>query len=209
MQKTTNPGTRPQATPHLRPNKPLCALWGDLCVRLRALCVKLGETDVPNAIIHKFLSNTLPYSGVITTMGKPCFAIIAFACLLLASGAEPPRTVRATGIIRAVHSQTILVPRIEGLGGSLTIATLAGNGAIVSPGDSLATFDRANEVKLLLEAQTKFDDLAHQIEQKKALNNSNAEKRIADLQQAQADLKKAEIESRKGPVLSSISRRIR
>lgn len=127
------------------------------------------------------------------------------ACMALAAG-DPPHTVRATGIIRAVHSQTVLVPRIEGLGGNLTLAVLAENGAMVSPGDPLATFDRANEVKLLLEAQTKFDDLGHQIEQKKAQNNSNAEKRIADLQQAQADLKKAEIESRKGPVLSAIER---
>jgi len=130
--------------------------------------------------------------------------IIAAAGLLLSAGEPPPHSVRATGIIRAVRSQTVLVPRIEGLGGNLTLATLAENGALVSPGDSLATFDRANEIKLLLEAQTKFDDLGHQIEQKRALNNSNAEKRIADLQQAQADLKKAEIESRKGPVLSAI-----
>jgi multidrug resistance efflux pump len=134
----------------------------------------------------------------------PMIAIAGFACVLLAEGDTPPRTVRATGIIRAVHSQTVLVPRIEGLGGNLTLATMAENGVMVSPGDSLATFDRANEVKLLLEAQTKFDDLGHQIEQKRALNNSNAEKRVADLQQAQADLKKAEIESRKGPVLSAI-----
>jgi multidrug resistance efflux pump len=132
--------------------------------------------------------------------------IIAVARIFLLAGDLPTRTVRATGIIRAVHSQTILVPRIEGLGGNLTLATLAENGAMVSPGDTLAMFDRANEVKLLLEAQTKFDDLAHQIEQKRALNNSNAEKRTADLQQAQADLKKAEIEGRKGPVLSAIDR---
>ena len=93
----------------------------------------------------------------------------------------PPALIRASSL-----SQTILVPRIEGLGGNLTLATLAENGAIVSPGDPLATFDRANETTLLLEAQTKFDDLEHQIEQKKALNNSNAEKRASDLQQAQA-----------------------
>ena len=65
-------------------------------------------------------------------------------------------------------------------------------------GNSLATF-RANEIKLLAEAQTKLDDLAHQIEQKRALNNSNAEKRVADLQQAQADLKKAEIPPQRDP----------
>ncbi len=161
----------------------------------------------------RFFGNTLQYSSVSTKTGKQyclmlnsnCFLpMIVVAGLLLGAGEPPQRAVRATGIIRAVRSQTVLVPRIEGLGGNLTLATLAENGALVSPGDSLATFDRANEIRLLLEAQTKFDDLGHQIEQKRALNNSNAEKRIADLQQAQADLKKAEIESRKGPVLSAI-----
>ena len=116
----------------------------------------------------------------------------------------PARPVRATGIIRAVNSSTILVPRIEGQGGNLTLATLVENGVMVSAGQSLATFDRANELKLLRDAQTKFDDLEHQIEEKKAEDISNAEKRISDLQQAEADLKKAEIESRKGPVLSAI-----
>jgi hypothetical protein len=130
--------------------------------------------------------------------------ITAAAALLVCAADAPPHRVRATGMIRAVHSQTILVPRIEGVGGNQTIAALAENGSIVSPGDTLAMFDRANETKLLQDAQTKYDDLLHQIEQKKALNNSNAEKRNADLQQAQADLKKAEIESRKGPVLSAI-----
>lgn len=118
--------------------------------------------------------------------------------------ATAPHPVRATGIIRAVHSVTVLVPRTEGQGGNLSLATIAENGTIVSPGDSLATFDRANELKLLREAQTKFDDLARQIEEKRAEHLSNAEKRIADLQQAEADLKKAEIESRKGPVLSAL-----
>ena len=122
----------------------------------------------------------------------------------LYAGTAPPRPIRATGIIRAVNSVTILVPRIEGQGGNLSLASIADNGAVVSPGDSLAAFDRANELKLLREAQTKFDDLARQIEEKKAEHLSNAEKRIADLQQAQADLKKAEIESRKGPVLSAL-----
>jgi multidrug resistance efflux pump len=99
---------------------------------------------------------------------------------------------------------TVLVPRVEGQGGNLTLATVAENGALVQVGDSLATFDRANELKLLRDAQTKLDDLLHQIEEKKAEHVSNAEKRVSDLAQAQADLKKAEIESRKGPVLSAI-----
>jgi HlyD family secretion protein len=134
----------------------------------------------------------------------------ALVCALSLPAADPPMndsghdSVRATGIIRAVQSVTVLVPRIEGLGGNLTLATLVENGTFVKPGDLIASFDRANELKLLQDAQSKFDDQDHQIEQKKAEHLSNAEKRVSDLTQAQADLKKAEIESRKGPVLSAI-----
>jgi len=117
---------------------------------------------------------------------------------------SPRHSVRATGLIRAVKSVTVLVPRIEGVGGNLTLATLVENGTLVKIGDPLAGFDRANELKLLRDAESKFDDLDHQIEQKKAEHLSNAEKRVSDFAQANADLQKALIESRKGPVLSAI-----
>lgn len=135
--------------------------------------------------------------------------IAAAACLFGAATVAPSpansrHSVRATGVVRAVNSIAVMVPRIEGLGGTLTLATLAENGVTVGVGDSLATFDRANELKLLRDAQTRFDDMEHQLEEKKAEHLSNAEKRVADLQQAQADLKKAGIETRKGPVLSAI-----
>jgi len=114
------------------------------------------------------------------------------------------RTVRATGLVRAVTSATVLVPRIEGLGGSLTLVTMVENGALLEKGAVIATFDRANELKILRDAQSRFDDADHLIEQKKAEHLGNAERRISDLAQANADLKKAEIELRKGPVLSLI-----
>ena len=124
--------------------------------------------------------------------------------LVVANSAAPRHSVRATGVVRAVKSITVVVPRIEGQGGNLTLATLADNGVSVAPGATLATFDRSNELRLLREAETKFDDFQHQIEEKKAEHTSNAEKRVADLQQAEADLRKAEIETRKGPVISAI-----
>jgi HlyD family secretion protein len=114
--------------------------------------------------------------------------------------------VRATGVIRAVHSVLVQVPRIEGQGGQLTLATLVENGSVVHAGDALATFDRTNQIRLLREAQAKFDDLSHQVEQKRAEHNSNVEKRTSDLLGADADLRKAEIEIRKGPILSDIER---
>jgi outer membrane protein TolC len=114
----------------------------------------------------------------------PC---VAAASLLLAE--DPARRgVRATGVIRAVRSITIQVPRIAGLGGNLTLVSVIRNGTVVSSGDAIAGFDRTNDLKLLQEAQTKLDDLEHQIEQKKAEQISNAEKRTSDLQQSEARL---------------------
>src|SRR5258708_7948813 len=106
-------------------------------------------------------------------------AVALCGAALYAAATAPRRSVRATGTIRAVKSVTIMVPRIEGQGGNLTLATISENGATVSLGESLATFDRANELKLLRDAQTKLDDLQHQIEEKKAEHISNAEKRVS------------------------------
>lgn len=128
------------------------------------------------------------------------------AAMLLVGDQPARRTVRATGVIRAVHSVTVLVPRIAGLGGNLTLATLIRNGTSVAQGDPIASFDRTNELKLLDDSRSRLDDLDHQIETKKAEQTSNAEGRESALQQAESDLKKAAIESRKGPVLSEIER---
>ncbi|HEY1757325.1 MAG TPA: HlyD family efflux transporter periplasmic adaptor subunit [Bryobacteraceae bacterium] len=130
--------------------------------------------------------------------------LVASAAIPILVADPPTHRVRATGVIRAVHSVLVQVPQIQGQGGNLTLAALIENGKVVPAGELLATFDRTNEMKLLREAQAKFDDLKHQVDQKEAEHNSNAEKRASDLQSAEADLKKAEIEIRKGPILSEI-----
>ncbi len=109
-----------------------------------------------------------------------------------------------SGTVEAARSVTVQVPSIAGQGGNITLAKLIANGTVVHEGDLLAEFDRTDQLKLAREAQAKFDDLSHQVEQKIAEQKSNAEKRASDLGQAQADLEKAEIEIRKGPVLSDI-----
>ncbi len=127
-----------------------------------------------------------------------------FAVAILIAAAPPQRAVRVTGTVEALRSVTIQVPTIAGQGGNLTLAKLIDNGKTVHPGDLLAEFDRVDQLKLAREAQSKYDDLSHQVEQKIAEQKSNAEKRASDLDQAEADLKKAAIEIRKGPVLSDI-----
>ena len=126
-------------------------------------------------------------------------------CLTPVFGADrAPNSVRVSGTVEALHSVTIQVPSVEGQGGNLTLAKLVANGKRVKQGDVLAEFDRADQLKLAREAQSKFDDLSHQVDQKIAEQKSNAEKRASELEQAEADLKKAAIEIRKGPVLSDI-----
>ncbi|HUJ21251.1 MAG TPA: efflux RND transporter periplasmic adaptor subunit [Bryobacteraceae bacterium] len=116
------------------------------------------------------------------------------------------RLVRSNGIVQAINAMTIRVPRIEGQGGDVTVTKLIPGGTAVKPGDVLAEFDRTKQQEKALEAQAKYEDLLHQVEQRQAQHHADAEKRAADLQQARADLAKAELELRKGPILSEIDR---
>ncbi|HKW99354.1 MAG TPA: efflux RND transporter periplasmic adaptor subunit [Bryobacteraceae bacterium] len=114
------------------------------------------------------------------------------------------RRVRATGVVQAVRAFNVMVPRIAGQGGNLTLTALIPNGSTVKTGDLLARFDRTQEMEAAREANAKYQDLEHQVEQKQAEHRSEGEKRRAALQQAEADLAKAKLEIRKGPIISEI-----
>lgn len=120
------------------------------------------------------------------------------------------RHVRSTGVVQAVHVLSVLTPQITGIsqgserGGNLTLTRLIENGATVKAGDLLAEFDRIQQLEAGREAQAKYEDLQHQVEEKQAKHASDAAKRRADLQKAEADLAKAEIQIRKGPIISEI-----
>jgi len=123
-----------------------------------------------------------------------------------------PGAVRITGLIRAVRVFSIQTPQIamvsaSPMGSRLTLVTMASNGANVKEGDTLAEFDNTRLLDDMLEVEAKFDDLGHQVKQKAAQNQSEAEKRISDMKQAEADLNKALIQLKKGPVLSDVERR--
>jgi hypothetical protein len=116
------------------------------------------------------------------------------------------REVRVSGIVEAVHSTKILVPQIFGQYNQMTLTKIIPNGTRVKEGDLVAVFDSTQQIDQARDAQAKFEDLGHQVEQKVASNRADAEKRAADLRQAEADLAKAEIELQKGPILSDIDR---
>jgi len=132
----------------------------------------------------------------------------------VAHAASPPkadapaakREVRVTGTVQAVHSFKVLVPAITGQYNNMTLTKLIPNGTRVKDGDLIATFDPTQQIDLARDAEAKYEDLGHQVEQKAAQNRADAEKRVTDLRQAEADLRKAELELQKGPVLAEIDR---
>jgi HlyD family secretion protein len=127
------------------------------------------------------------------------------------AGGQPSR-LHITGIVRAVRVYAIQTPQITqitvagGQNNRLTLVRLVENGSRVKQGDLLAEFDNTKQLDEALEAEAKFEDLGHQARQKAAENLSDAEKRVTDLKQAEADLTKALIQLKKGPILSDIDR---
>jgi multidrug resistance efflux pump len=118
--------------------------------------------------------------------------------------ASAGHSVRCTGRTIALNSFLLQVPRQFGSGGQLTLLSIVENGSRVNPGDLLAEFDPTDQLKQARDALAKFDDLSHQVDQKRAEQKNNAEKRNSDLIQAESDLKKAEIDIQKGPVLADL-----
>jgi multidrug resistance efflux pump len=121
---------------------------------------------------------------------------------------QPPvPLVRITGLVRALRVNSIQVPQIAGAQGNrVTLVTLVPNGTTVKKGDTLAEFDDTKQLDDALEAQAKFDDLDHQVAQKAAQNRSDAALRLEALKQSEVDFGKAEIQLKKGPILSEIDR---
>lgn len=117
-----------------------------------------------------------------------------------------PHRIRATGTIQALRSLSIRTPQIAGQQGRITLIGLIPNGAKVSEGGVLAEFDPTQELENAREAESKFEELTNQLEQRRAQYRSDTAKRRAELKEAEADLEKARLQLKRGPLLSEIDR---
>jgi HlyD family secretion protein len=136
-------------------------------------------------------------------------AAVTHAAAVIPPSEPVKRQVRATGTVEATHVFTVQVPQITqttGQNGRVTLTRLTANGIQVNRGDMLAEFDHTQQLDAAQDAEAKYDDLGHQVDQKRAEFASNAEERRSDLQQAEADLAKAKLQLRRGPLLSEIDR---
>jgi HlyD family secretion protein len=116
------------------------------------------------------------------------------------------RIVRATGLVRALEWKMIRVPQISGSGVRFTLTRVIPNGSKVAKGDILIEFDRVSLLDDERDAKAKLSDMGHQLDQQKAQVRSDDAKRLAQIREAEADLAKALLELKKGPILSEIDR---
>lgn len=116
------------------------------------------------------------------------------------------REVRLTGTLDAVRSYKVSVPQMIGNSGQLTLVRLIPNGSHVEKDDVIAEFDPLQQMDNARDARAKYEDLGHQVEQKRAQNRADSEQRRTTLITAEADLGKALLEVQKGPILAEILR---
>lgn len=158
---------------------------------------------------HLLLSSTLVLGGAAIGCARHAQAAPSPAAFIprttaAAMGVLNARHLRLTGSVQAVRSLMVRPPTVQGSNAMMTLVHLVANGSQVKKGDVLAEFDATDEVERARQARAKYDGLVHQVAQTVAQNRSNTEQRNAALQQARADLAKAQLEIRKAPILSQI-----
>jgi HlyD family secretion protein len=113
---------------------------------------------------------------------------------------------RVTGVVQALNAKSIRVPQISAQSSRVTLVHLIPNGRRVEKDDVLVEFDRTTLLDEAVEVEARIQDLGHQIEEKQAQSRNEAAKRTSQIREAEADLQKALLQLRKGPVLSEIDR---
>lgn len=124
-----------------------------------------------------------------------------------AAGTTPETDVlRVTGTVQALQSLSVRVPQISGQNSRVTLTALIPNGSKVKTGDILVEFDRTALLDEEREAVAKLAETQSQLDEKRAQISNDAAKRASLIKEAEADLGKALIQLKKGPILSEIDR---
>jgi HlyD family secretion protein len=116
-----------------------------------------------------------------------------------------PLSLRLNGKTEAVHSRSILAPRIAGQQvGTLTIVRLIPSGTRVKQGDPLVEFDRQAQLRDSIDKQAEADDQNGKVLEAQAAEAAARAKDETEIQTAQSALSKAELEMQKVELMSRI-----
>src|SRR5437764_12127455 len=115
------------------------------------------------------------------------------------------QTLRLNGTTQASRSFVVLAPRLEGAQvGSMVITKLAPAGTQVKKGDVLVEFDPQAEERDYLDKKSTYENLVGQVAQKQADENIARAKDDTAMQQAEDELKRAQLELQKNEIVSRI-----
>jgi multidrug efflux pump subunit AcrA (membrane-fusion protein) len=115
------------------------------------------------------------------------------------------RTLRLSGTVEAVHSYSVLAPRLTGGDfGNMVLTKLTRGGTRVKKGDLLAEFDREAQLKTFMDKQAEYRDLENQIESKKAEQEAARAHDDTELKQAEDAVGTAKLEVQRSEVVSRI-----
>jgi len=115
------------------------------------------------------------------------------------------QALRLNGTTMAARSFAVLAPRLEGAQvGSMVITKLAPAGASVKQGDLLVEFDAQAQTKDYLDKKAAYDNLVGQVAQKQAEEDIARSKDDTGLQQAEDELKRAQLEMKRNEIVSRI-----
>jgi HlyD family secretion protein len=114
------------------------------------------------------------------------------------------QTVRLNGTIGAVHSFTVLAPRLSGQmtgTGMMVMTKIVRNGVRVRKGDVLVEFDRQAQLKNIQDRQAEYDGLLQQIRRKQADQASAKISDETEIKGAEVDVRTALVEMRKNELI--------
>jgi HlyD family secretion protein len=115
------------------------------------------------------------------------------------------QTLRLNGTTMAARSFAVLAPRLEGAQvGSMVITKLAPAGSPVKQGGLLVEFDAQAQMKDYLDKKATYDNLVGQVAQKQAEEDIARAKDDTGIQQAEDELKRAQLELQRNEIVSRI-----
>ncbi len=112
-------------------------------------------------------------------------------------------SISARGDLRGGNPELLMAPMMGGA--ELHITSMKKTGELVKPGDVVLQFDTTEQEYKLKEAQADLAEAEQHLIQAKAQRQADDEEDQASMAKAEADLKLAELEARKNPLLPVIT----
>jgi len=190
MSTTSIPEPQPQSvlevSPAPAPTKPKSKGTGRLLLWLAFLALSAAAAFGVNALYHRL------------SVGKQ----VVIPTAVVKRG-DVSLSITARGDLRGGNPEPLIAPMIGGT--ELHIISMKKTGEVVKPGDVVLQFDTTEQEYKLREAEADLAEAEQHLIQAKAQWQADDEEDQSSLAKAEADLRLAELEARKNPLVPAIT----